>query len=79
MATSSLLGAGLYADVEGLAGVKIGEGGVGIATLQSWIEEAWAEGFDAIGRAQLKGRLKGQKKWIGTGDVWVGMMSRGIR
>lgn len=79
MAASSLLGAGLYADVEGLAGVKIGERGVGIATLQSWIEDAWADGWDVIGKKQLKEKLKGQRKWIGTGDIWVGMMSRGIR
>lgn len=79
MTLSALLGAGAYANVEGLMGEKIGQSGVGIATLQSWIEDAWSEGWDAIGKKQLKNRVKGQKKWIGSGDVWVGLMSRGIR
>jgi hypothetical protein len=51
---------------------------VGIWSLQCWIEEAWAAGWDTIGKKQLGGRLKGVKRWIGAGDIWVGCVYRGI-
>jgi hypothetical protein len=38
----------------------------GVRSLQQWIEEAWRSGFDPTGREQLKGKLSGSQKWIGT-------------
>jgi hypothetical protein len=46
---------------------------------QCWIEDAWRDGFDAIGKEQLGGRLVGRSKWIGTADIWVGLSAQGIR
>lgn len=46
---------------------------------QTWIEDAWRDGFDEVGRKQLGGRLVGRSKWIGTADVWVGLSAQGIR
>ncbi|KAH9484175.1 Zinc finger-containing ubiquitin peptidase 1 [Psilocybe cubensis] len=48
-----------------------------IRNLQTWIEAAWSEGFDNEGRTELK-KLVGTKKWIGTADLWVAFVSRGI-
>ncbi|KAF9001936.1 peptidase family C78-domain-containing protein [Cyathus striatus] len=48
-----------------------------IRNLQCCIEDAWAAGFDEIGAKQLK-KLVGTKKWIGTGDLWVAFVFRGI-
>lgn len=40
--------------------------------LQSWIERSWADGFDAVGCAELGGKLVNTKKWIGaTGNVYA--------
>ncbi|KAF8969883.1 peptidase family C78-domain-containing protein [Flammula alnicola] len=49
----------------------------GIRNLQSWIETAWKEGFDPEGRKDLQ-KLVGTHKWIGTADLWVAFVSRGI-
>lgn len=38
----------------------------GVRRVQGWIEEAWAEGFDQEGKQQLKGKVLGTRKWIGT-------------
>lgn len=46
---------------------------------QRWIEDAWRDGFDAVGKEQLGGRLIGRSKWIGTADIWVGLSAQGIR
>lgn len=48
-----------------------------IRNLQSWIEAAWRDGFDLEGQKQLK-KLVGTNKWIGTSDLWVAFISRGI-
>lgn len=38
----------------------------GVRSIQNWIEEAWRAGFDIAGRDQLKGKVAGTQKWIGT-------------
>lgn len=38
----------------------------GVRTIQNWIEEAWRAGFDIQGKQQLKGKVSGTQKWIGT-------------
>ncbi|KAF8163131.1 peptidase family C78-domain-containing protein [Crassisporium funariophilum] len=48
-----------------------------IRNLQSWIEAAWKEGFDREGSKELK-KLVNTKKWIGTSDLWVAFVYRGI-
>ncbi|KAG8933309.1 hypothetical protein FRC01_009959 [Tulasnella sp. 417] len=50
----------------------------GIRNLQKWIESAWKEGYDSIGAQQLKNRLVGTTKWIGTGEIYVAMTWKGI-
>ncbi|KAG8952651.1 hypothetical protein FRC04_004013 [Tulasnella sp. 424] len=50
----------------------------GIRNLQKWIESAWKEGYDSIGAQQLKHRLVGTTKWIGTGEIYVAMTWKGI-
>ncbi|KAI8846325.1 peptidase family C78-domain-containing protein [Chytridium lagenaria] len=42
-----------------------------IPTIQETIENAWAEGFDKAGAAQLKNCLVGTKKWIGATEAMV--------
>ncbi|KAF5391761.1 hypothetical protein D9757_001746 [Collybiopsis confluens] len=49
----------------------------GIRNLQSWIEEAWNNGFDPEGHAELK-KLVNTRKWIGTSDLCAAFSSRGI-
>ncbi|KAJ8519890.1 hypothetical protein ONZ45_g3209 [Pleurotus djamor] len=49
----------------------------GVRNLQKWIENAWEEGFDAQGHEDLV-RLVNTKKWIGTSDLWVAFVSRGV-
>ncbi|KIO29517.1 hypothetical protein M407DRAFT_168640 [Tulasnella calospora MUT 4182] len=50
----------------------------GIRNLQKWVESAWKEGYDSIGAQQLKHRLVGTTKWIGTGEIYVAMTWKGI-
>jgi len=38
----------------------------GVRTIQHWIEEAWRAGFDVAGRDQLRGKVVGTQRWIGT-------------
>jgi hypothetical protein len=38
----------------------------GVRRTQGWIEEAWGDGFDAVGKEQLRGKVLGTRKWIGT-------------
>lgn len=38
----------------------------GVRNVQGWVEEAWRAGFDQEGKQQLKGKLVGTSKWIGT-------------
>ncbi|KAL5511740.1 hypothetical protein ACEPAH_4958 [Sanghuangporus vaninii] len=50
----------------------------GVRNLQQWIEDAWRAGFDPEGAADLKGKLVGTRKWIGTAELHVAFLSRGI-
>ncbi|KAG8882916.1 hypothetical protein FRB97_007512 [Tulasnella sp. 331] len=50
----------------------------GVRNLQRWIEEAWSEGYDKIGAEQLRHRLYGTSKWIGTGEIYVAFTYKGI-
>ncbi|KZS99169.1 DUF1671-domain-containing protein [Sistotremastrum niveocremeum HHB9708] len=50
----------------------------GVRNLQHWIEDAWKDGFDAEGASQLKNRLTGTKKWIGTAELYVALTSKRI-
>ncbi|KAH8117230.1 peptidase family C78-domain-containing protein [Phellopilus nigrolimitatus] len=50
----------------------------GVANLQHWIEDAWDAGFDEEGAADLKHKLVGTKKWIGTAELYVALLARGI-
>ena len=40
-----------------------------ITKIQQLIENAWRNGFDLQGKAQLGGCLKATAKWIGASDV----------
>ncbi|KAG8908191.1 hypothetical protein FRB99_008734 [Tulasnella sp. 403] len=50
----------------------------GVRNLQRWIETAWREGYDSVGAGQLKHRLAGTRKWIGTGELYVAFTYKGI-
>ncbi|ORY26720.1 peptidase family C78-domain-containing protein [Naematelia encephala] len=50
----------------------------GVRRVQGWIEEAWHQGFDTMGRDQLKGKILGTRKWIGTSDLYAMFTSKGI-
>lgn len=50
----------------------------GVRNLQKWIEEAWNKGFDEEGAKDLKYNLAGTRKWIGTAELYVAFVSRGI-
>ncbi|KAG8821282.1 hypothetical protein FRC17_009883 [Serendipita sp. 399] len=54
------------------------DGGPGVRNLQDWLEKAWAEGFDPIGAEDLKGKLVGTRKWIGTAEIYTAFTYRGI-
>ncbi|KAF8078135.1 peptidase family C78-domain-containing protein [Lyophyllum atratum] len=49
----------------------------GVRNLQAWIEDAWEAGFDKEGAKELK-KLVDTTKWIGTADLWVAFIYRGI-
>ncbi|GAX82300.1 hypothetical protein CEUSTIGMA_g9729.t1 [Chlamydomonas eustigma] len=40
-----------------------------IASLQAWLEVAWADGFDPPGFESLGGKVLGSRKWIGTTEA----------
>lgn len=50
-----------------------------ITKIQQLIENAWAKGFDLIGRDQLNGVLKNTAKWIGASDICAMFSSLRIR
>lgn len=50
----------------------------GVNNLQQWIEDAWEQGYDKIGAEQLKNKLVGTEKYIGTADIYVALSFRGI-
>jgi len=52
-----------------------------VPKIQSCIESAWKEGFDASGCEQLGGKLSNSKKWIGATEVtsllrWMNIRAR---
>lgn len=49
-----------------------------VAAVQSLIEDAWAAGYDTEGADQLKWRLVGKRKWIGTTEVYAALTFLGI-
>lgn len=53
-------------------------GSPGIKNLQALLERAWMDGFDEIGASQLKHKLKGTMKWIGTGELYTAFSYQGI-
>jgi len=50
----------------------------GVRNLQRSIELAWQNGYDPQGARQLKHKLVDTKKWIGTAELYVAFVSRGI-
>jgi hypothetical protein len=50
-----------------------------IPELQRQLEYAWTNGFDSQGAEQLKHKVEGTKKWIGTTEAWSVLCSLGIR
>lgn len=50
----------------------------GVNNLQQWIEDAWEQGYDKIGAEQLKNKLVGTEKFIGTAEMYVALSFRGI-
>ncbi|KAG0251771.1 hypothetical protein BG011_007378 [Mortierella polycephala] len=50
-----------------------------IPELQRQIEYAWACGFDPPGAEQLKHKVEGTRKWIGTTEAWCVLCSLGVR
>ncbi|KAG0210207.1 hypothetical protein BGX28_009512 [Mortierella sp. GBA30] len=50
-----------------------------ITDLQKQLEYAWKCGFDRPGAEQLKHKVEGTKKWIGTTEAWSVLCSLGIR
>ncbi|THH10282.1 hypothetical protein EW145_g1427 [Phellinidium pouzarii] len=50
----------------------------GVRNLQRWIEDAWKAGFDEEGASDLNSKLINTRKWIGTAELYVAFLSRGI-
>ncbi|EFJ45715.1 hypothetical protein VOLCADRAFT_63303 [Volvox carteri f. nagariensis] len=50
-----------------------------IASLQAWLESAWAAGFDMLGCESLGGKIQGDRKWIGTTEAAAVLRSFGVR
>lgn len=50
-----------------------------ITKIQQLIENAWKNGFDLMGKAQLGGVLEKTAKWIGASDVAAMFLSLKIR
>ncbi|KAI8577809.1 hypothetical protein K450DRAFT_250105 [Umbelopsis ramanniana AG] len=59
--------------------VPILDGVVNIKGLQLLLENAWKEGFDPAGAAQLEHRVYKTHKWIGTTEVYTMLAYLGIR
>ncbi|KAF8604518.1 DUF1671-domain-containing protein [Ceratobasidium sp. AG-I] len=77
MACSALAAQSLRPEYRGLL-MNDARGPPGVRNLQVWIEDAWRRGYDAQGAAQLRNRLVGTRKWIGTAELYVAFTSRGI-
>lgn len=50
----------------------------GVRRMQGWIEQAWGNGYDRVGRGQLKGKVLGTRKWIGTSDLYAMLSAKAI-
>ncbi|KAF9990317.1 hypothetical protein BGZ75_002631 [Mortierella antarctica] len=50
-----------------------------INELQRQLEYAWQRGFDPPGAEQLRHKVEGTKKWIGTTEAWSVLCSFGVR
>ncbi|CAK5279477.1 unnamed protein product [Mycena citricolor] len=50
----------------------------GVRNLQTWIEMAWKDGYDPVGAEELRGKLVGTSRWLGTADLQTAFTSRGI-
>ena len=50
----------------------------GVRRVQGWIEEAWNAGYDREGCGQLRGKVLGTRKWIGTTDLYAMFSYMGI-
>lgn len=48
-----------------------------VPSLQSEIEHAWSRGFDPGGMRQLRGKVRGTRKWIGATECTAVLRSRG--
>ncbi|KZV60905.1 DUF1671-domain-containing protein [Peniophora sp. CONT] len=59
-------------------GLLTGSSRPGVRNLQETVERAWAAGFDPEGAAQLKHKLRGTSKWIGTAELHVAFSYLGI-
>lgn len=49
-----------------------------VRNLQSCIQIAWDDGYDAVGRKELRSKIIGTNKWIGTAEIYVVLSHRGI-
>ncbi|KAF7778891.1 hypothetical protein Agabi119p4_3236 [Agaricus bisporus var. burnettii] len=49
-----------------------------VRSLQSWVHSAWDNGYDQVGRNELRNRLMETNKWIGTAEIYVALSFRGI-
>lgn len=45
--------------------------------MKRWLEHAWQQGFDPVGRAQLF-PVVGTNKWVGTSECWALLSSFGV-
>lgn len=50
-----------------------------VSKIQQLIENAWRNGFDLMGQAQLGGVLYKTAKWIGASDVAAMLLSLHIK
>eukprot|EP00882_Tetradesmus_deserticola_P032078 GHRQ01036300.1.p1 GENE.GHRQ01036300.1~~GHRQ01036300.1.p1 ORF type:complete len:107 (+),score=38.22 GHRQ01036300.1:190-510(+) len=50
-----------------------------VASLQAWLEAAWAAGFDPGGAAMFGGSVQCSRRWVGTTEVAALLRSFGCR
>lgn len=57
-------------------------GGVGyipdVPSLQAWLECAWDNGFDRLGKYSLEGSVQGSRKWVGAKDIGTILRQFGV-
>ncbi|GIM08100.1 hypothetical protein Vretimale_12191, partial [Volvox reticuliferus] len=76
-----MMSSGLLARDKALRAAMYGGAGFvpDIASLQAWLESAWAAGFDRLGCESLGGRIQGDRKWIGTTEAAALLRFFGVR